>query len=62
MMVAGAIRPLCKSGVIALIDDNTEYGPGPSFLVDLAGRTLASFEFGYVRKIGVDQGDRFFWV
>jgi hypothetical protein len=62
LIMEGQVRPLCKAAAIALIDDSAERQPGPSFVIDLKGRMVASFQFGYVAEVGVDALDRFFWV
>lgn len=58
----GTFVSLCKQNTILVLDTNTQYGPGPSFLLSNDAKLLMREEFGEIDDYGKSDDDKIFWV
>lgn len=62
MSASGVAVSLCKQDEFLLLDTNTQYKPGPSYLFSEDGGILLKVNFGEVDDYGKSEDDKIFWV
>lgn len=59
---SGTFVSLCKQNEFLVLDTNTQYGPGPSFLLSDDAKLLMRKEFGEIDNYGKSDDEKIFWM